>query len=415
MIYNLYIKYKSNIFNILIRLITMLSKFILVLYLAKHFTSEQLGIYGLFVVTISYSLYLVGIEFHRYSQRNLLGKPFSQWNELLKNQIVFYILSYCIFFPILFFIFFYDFLDYSIMVYFYFILLLEHITQEASRLLVTMKKPLEANIVTFIKAGIWVYIVIVLMYYNETLNELETIWIAWLIGNIISFYLIYRFTKELCWTNIIKSKINIFILKNGFRTSLPFLVVIIASRGIFTFDRYFIDYFFNKSLVGVYTFYIGIANAIQTFIDAGVVMYLYPKMIEAYNNKDFIKYNKFKSEMFLGISVMFFIMMIGTYILIEYILEYINKDIYWNNLNILWFLCLSTFFINLSVVFDHSLYAKRNDKVLVKSSIYTLMLFILLVSIFIYQFNVLSIPLAMCCVFAFALSYKYYYDRKEKV
>jgi O-antigen/teichoic acid export membrane protein len=410
------IKYKSNILNILLRLVSMISRFVLLLYIAKYFTAYDLGVYGIFVITISYSLYLVGLEFHRYSQRILLGKDYSLWKQIIKNQMIFYLISYIFFFPLLFLIFFYNLLSKEFIVYFYLILLLEHITQEISRLLVTMKKPLEANIMTFVKVGLWVYIVTAIMYSNKNLNKLETIWITWIIGDVLSLFVGYFFTKELKWKEIMRSKIDIVLLKKGFLVSLPFIVVILANRGIFTLDRYSINYYFGKDLVGVYTFYIGIANAIQTFIDAGVIMYLYPKMIEAFNKKDFKNYIKYKKEMLRGIVIMFIIIVLFIYLFIDYVLIYINKDLFFKNINVLWVLCLSGFLMSIGIVYDHSLYAKEKDKVLMNNSLFTIIIFLIclffLNNLFI-ELGILNVALSMTFAFSFSLFYKYYHDNKE--
>jgi hypothetical protein len=79
-------EFSSRIFNLLIRGISTLSKFALVMSMAKFLTLEEVGTYGLLAATISLSVILIGGEFYTYSQREMLSVDLKKWPSILKNQ-----------------------------------------------------------------------------------------------------------------------------------------------------------------------------------------------------------------------------------------------------------------------------------------------------------------------------------------
>jgi hypothetical protein len=59
--------FKSDVFirliNISLRGMTLVSKFLLIFFLAGFLEPKELGLYGLLAATIGYSMYLLGFEF----------------------------------------------------------------------------------------------------------------------------------------------------------------------------------------------------------------------------------------------------------------------------------------------------------------------------------------------------------------
>lgn len=92
---------KRTTINLILRGLSLTGKFLFVIFLAKHVTTEQLGEWGIFSTSIALSLYLVGLDFYTYSTRSILEYPEEERGALLRNQFVFYIISYIILFPLM--------------------------------------------------------------------------------------------------------------------------------------------------------------------------------------------------------------------------------------------------------------------------------------------------------------------------
>ncbi|NTZ37561.1 hypothetical protein EXW94_07315 [Enterobacter sp. JMULE2] len=90
-----------KIYNLLIRGATLASRFVLVIFIAKFLSTEELGAYSLFAASITYALFFVGMDFYTFSSREILSVDKSLWFGIVKNQFVFYLLFYFIGFPLI--------------------------------------------------------------------------------------------------------------------------------------------------------------------------------------------------------------------------------------------------------------------------------------------------------------------------
>src|SRR5690554_5042629 len=124
----------SSVINIFLRGLTLGCKFLLVVFLAKLLTLEELALYGLLVATVAYAIYPLGFEFYTYSARELIGTDNSERGEYFKSQAVLHIISYLVFLPLFALIFYFDFLPHDYILLFYIILILEHLNQELFRI-----------------------------------------------------------------------------------------------------------------------------------------------------------------------------------------------------------------------------------------------------------------------------------------
>ena len=62
--------------------------------MAKFLSAEEVGVYGLFVVLVSYSLYAVGFDFYTFSTRELVLKD-KKNGKLLKVKVFNNFCLYC--------------------------------------------------------------------------------------------------------------------------------------------------------------------------------------------------------------------------------------------------------------------------------------------------------------------------------
>ncbi|EED0221555.1 TPA: polysaccharide biosynthesis protein, partial [Escherichia coli] len=74
--FNTMLKYYSSVG---LRGITLLTKFIFIVLLARLLPSTDLGVYGLINAAVGYGIFVVGFEFYTYSTREIIN---SQKNRL---------------------------------------------------------------------------------------------------------------------------------------------------------------------------------------------------------------------------------------------------------------------------------------------------------------------------------------------
>ncbi len=360
---------KTSLFNLLLRGSTLVSRFVLLMFLARYLTPEDLGIWGLMNVTIVMSLYFLGLDFYVFNTRELLANDDKQRVVLIRDQFVFHGLMYMIVLPILLGVFVFQFIAWKYIGWFYLILVLEHLSQEASRLLTTLFRPVQANLVLFFRSGAWIYAVVATAYLKEDLRGLQTIWTGWAIGVTISIVVAIYILRFLPWSEIKNRPVNWEWIKTGTAIALPFLMATMSMVGIQCIDRYFIQYFWGEAEVGFYTFYANIANVIFVFIFTGINMILYPKIIEAFQKGLFDTYRALMRKMSIGVVGGIVILSVLAALLINPLLLILDRQEYTQYSHIFYILLVSVAFLTVSYIPHYALFVRKKDKAIVGSSI----------------------------------------------
>ncbi len=394
---------KGSVLSIILRGITLFSKFFLLIYIAKVLPIEDLGVYGLFVTTLGFFLYFLGMDFYTYTTRELIELPKEKWIYIIKDQFVFYALIYAIFLPVILVVFYSGILEWKYLWWFYWLLILEHISQEFYRLLVAMQKPLTANIMLFIRSGLWCYIVISIMYGWAGTQSLSTLFLGWAIGAglslLIPLFLLYRME----WGSAFTTPVEWQWIKKGVRVASIFFIGTLAIRGVLALDKTVIKMLSGDVAVGVYIFYFNIANAIQTFVDAGVVMHFYPKIIAAYQAKNYQEFNRLSKLMGKGIIMALIVLVVSVVILIEPVLQFVNKAIYLEHLSVLWILVGVSIITCLSLVPHYQLYAIHADRMIMKISIAAFFIMLMTSTILVAKWGAEGSALALLIVMLFIM------------
>lgn len=374
---NKYIYYVTHsAANMLLRGTTLASKFALVVYLAKILVPDQLGVYGIFTATISYALYLCGLDFYTYSQREMMSLPRVKWGKIVYNQFAFYGVLYLVIMPILLLIFAFGLLPWKVIGWFYLILILEHLSQELYRLLVVCEKITLAHVALFFRGGAWVFVVISIYRLKPELHGLTIIWAGWSIGVAIS--IIIGVVSLRCTIGPIFESCNIdwSWIRRGLKVAVQFLLGTLALRGLFTFDRYFLDLYAGKTAVGVYSFFISISNSLLAFVDAGVISKQYPRIVTAYRTNKIAEYRMHLRKLAIGIVLLFVIFSFGMVTLIQPVLNYIGRIEYFKYVTTLWVLLASIGVYCLGMVPHYALYARCADRAIAVASISSLVIFL---------------------------------------
>ena len=85
-------------------------------------------------------------------------------------------------FPLLLILFVWRVLPWNLAVHFFALLLLEHLAQEAQRVLITLGRSVQATVLFFVRGGLWVYVVLAVMAQEPAARTVQTAALGWLIG-----------------------------------------------------------------------------------------------------------------------------------------------------------------------------------------------------------------------------------------
>lgn len=379
----------------LLRGLTLGSKFLLLVYIAKVLPTKELGVYGIFTATLTYALYIIGLDFYTYVTRELLGRPVERWTPLIRDQIIFQIIVYIILMPFLLLVFIKGVMDWKYAVWFYILLTLEHLSQEAYRLLIVMQRPVLANVALLFRMGAWGYVALAFMWFSQPLRQLSTVFGTWLSGVTLGLIISWTGLRTLNWSEIRKVPICWNGMRSGVRVAITFLAGTLALRGVYTADRYFIQYYLGDCEVGIYMFYLGITSAVQSILEGGVLAQYYPELVSAYRYGFTSKAKSIIRSMTNRILISLSLLSVAIITLIGPIVNYVNKKTITDHKMMLWILLASTWLWSLSMIPHYRLYALGFDRQILVISLLVFLLAIFLFYQLIPLFGELGAPFAL--------------------
>lgn len=371
----------------------MALKFCFVIFLGKFSQDEtNLGIYGIFNSALGYGIYIIGFEYYVQVARSIYEKGRTlEYN--VKNQLFFYSVSHLVFVPlILIAVFGNGFLEISYLWIFIAVLVAEHLSQECFRLLSALKRPIGANIVLLIR-NLWILISF-FDFLTSRKIELVVYFKYWILSSTIGLVVGILFLgKHLKIKTFLSEKIEFKSIKKGIGTSIFFFISSLSIQTILLSGRFFLDFSFDKKIVGVYTFYSNIVNLIEVVIYNLVVMMLFPYLLESANQKkeEFRKYSMIIKKKIIVLTIVCTgIIGLG----MPFLVNFLDKTLASDNLYTFYVLLLGATFYNFSLISHYILYALSKDLFILRSAVFAVAINIIINFIFVPSKGLLGACLA---------------------
>lgn len=391
--------------NIGLHSATLGTRFLFIFFLARYLEPALVGYYGLFTATIGYSLYFVGLDFYTYVTREILKTDNRQRGRLLKSQAVLSGFLYLIFLPFAtMFLWHADWPSY-LMLWFFPILLLEHFNQEMSRLLIALSEQITASVILFVRQGSWALVIVAMMTWDVSSRHLQSVMALWAIAGLAAAAAGAWKLRKLQmggWS----SPPDWQWIRKGLVISISFLAATLALRGIQTVDRYWIKALGGIEIVGAYVLLLGVAGTLMAFLDAGVFAFTYPVLIKLHQAQE-TDLARAKVRQMLGYTVLLCAgFSLISWLLLPYLLRWINNPIYLNAIDLYPWLLLAMVINALSMVPHFALYARGHDRSIIYSHIAALIVFVLTTCVFSIYFSVMAVPIGLNFSFAVILIWK---------
>lgn len=392
--------------NLGLRVLTLVSKFALIFFLARFLEPSQVGLYGLLAATISYALFLVGFDFYTYTTREFLKHDKSEWGRLIRSQLALSGVLYSIFVPLLAVVFISGILPLQFALWFALLLVTEHMAQELNRILVAVSEQVVASVVLFIRSGVWALAAVGLMSVESGSRKLSVALGLWLAGGIAACTLgawkIHRL-KMGGW----KQPIDWPWIRRGLKVALPFLAATLALRSLFTLDRYWIEALGGLEVLGAYVLFAGMATALLSFLDAGVFVFLYPRLISAFNANDAAQFRAGMRSLSIQTLVFSGGFVISALAIIGPLLIWIDRPVYLSYRYVFPWILLAMLLHAASMIPHYGLYAQSQDRPIIRSHLVGLFAFIPSTWLAAYLNRNLAVPIGLCIAFACVLLWKW--------
>jgi O-antigen/teichoic acid export membrane protein len=262
-----------------LRGLTLFSRFLLSLLLARMLTAEEMGQYGLVTASLAFALLALGLEFYSHTLRELVPAPPARRVQIIADQAALGTATFLAVAALAFAAGLADLFPLRLVPWFLMILATEHISLEATRFLIITSRPIRAYIGVFLRGGIWVYAIAALMFEVPASRSLQTVLIWWALGGAASILFAAFSLRELPWREV--KRPDWAWIAGGLRIARPFMLTAAGGLTISYVDRFMIDGFVGREALGIYTFYSTIAIGILS-LGASVSQQFLPKIIAAW-------------------------------------------------------------------------------------------------------------------------------------
>lgn len=309
-----------------LRLLTLGSKFLLTLFLARFLGLEALGIYGFILgatavvpIVVSFGLMsVIGRDIVKLKPAAVIAEVQPYWLLILAVYAVLAPLAF--FLPIGQGVLAGSFLLASLAV-----VMLEHLGTDTYNILVNLRRPLLANVLLFIRGGGWMLLYMPLSLLLPELLNLPTLLTFWLAGLVLAFAGFFLGTRNWPWKSFFTLAPTLQWYKMRIAHAWKFFFSDICSFGGPYLDRYIIGLSFGLKEAGIYVLFWSIANALYTLISTGVMQINRPRLISAHEDADHATYKAVYEETQSQAQYAALAFGIGAAVTFPFLLPYLHK------------------------------------------------------------------------------------------
>lgn len=395
---------KEKLYNLTIRGSATIIKLAFTLFLGSIFTESEFGLYSLIISSIYISLILIGFDVYLDCNRKIIQKEEPKEQAfILNNQLASYIPFYFLFSIVIFFIP-ERIIPKEFIFLFFSVSIIEHLNSEIFRLLLALRKTVIANLLFFIRNGLWPLVILVLYYFNFQFN-ISILLSYWLYASILALIIGLIFLRK-------KYKLDLSLIDKktiiaSYKYAFIFFIGTIAYKIVEFSDRYFIDYYLDKESVGVYSLYSQFGSVLNTIIFTIVISIGYPKLLKAIYSNNLKQIIKERNNMLMEIVIISILTLLGGYLLLDTLLAIIDKPLYFKFNYLFYLVIISNIIFNLSYVYHFIMIGYQKD---FKITILTLIgaaINIILNIILIQKYGIIGAIFSKTFAFLFILISKY--------
>jgi O-antigen/teichoic acid export membrane protein len=360
--------------NIGLRTGTLCTRFLFVFFVARYLEPEMVGKYGIFTATVGFLILAVGLDYYTFTSRELLSLQASQRGRLLKGHVALTGLLYLAVLPIAVILLSISGWPGDLLFWLIPIVILEHFNQEVFRLLIVLNNQIYASIALFLRQGSWAIVVVGILIAWEGSRHLHTVFAFWTSSSLAAAAFGYWKVKQ---GNLggWKQPIDWGLIRKGTGVSIGLLIGTLAIRAIHTTDRYWLEALGGHEILAAYVLYFGVASALLTFLDAGVFSYTYPKLIQYFHQNDSDLASDLIKRALLQTTAFCVAFAIASWLILPYLLLWIDKPVYYAKINIYPWLLSATILNSVSMIPHYALYARGMNRHIIFSHIAALVTF----------------------------------------
>ncbi len=352
-----------------LRALVLLGKFAFIVALAKYTDTATVGIYALLVTTVSVAIYVIGLEIHTYTGREIVSERADGKGAVhVQSHLLTVTGVFLIALPFI-----WGFTAwlglggrFSFLL-FGVIVLLEVFGQELGRYLIMLSRPVAHNLLQFIRAAAWMPVPVALMTSGGGGGiSVDAILWSWLGGSLAAclfgFWHIRAFFTPL-------HRFRLEWLSKAFLSARHYFAVALLTQIQYYSDRFVVQYFMGENAVGVLSFYQSFASTMMAFVQTGVISVMLPRLLLAAKQDDRVAESRVRRSMFGWAMALAVCISAGLALGMPFLLGQMGKAAYEPALPIFYVLLAGNLLLIAGLVVHLSLYARRRDADLMRVSL----------------------------------------------
>lgn len=366
-----------SFWNVLLRSLTLGSKFAFTFFLAKFFSPEEVGLFGIFNATVPLVVHLIGLDFYAYSNRELIPASSFERSKRIRDQLIFHLLVFTLCLPFFYFLLRSGTFPPQLIGWLILISFLDHLAQELFRILTALSKPIWATLTYFVRSGLWAILLLIVFFVLPGKPNFSLIWPLWALTTFLSLGGALLINVHPSHKSIL-APIDWKWIFDGLRTCLPLFIASLSVRAAYTMDRYFLEHYFGYGALASYSLFSVFANVVMVITETGALMITYPRMVKAFHSQ---KKNEILAST-RNLTKLVLLASLGSAailtVMIFPILKALNNPLYTNDLMLFWGFLAAMVIQALTQIPQTILYAQRKDKEVLFASLATFVMALIL-------------------------------------
>jgi len=351
--------------------LTLLARFIFVIFIANKLSVAEVGFYGFIVASIFLSVYIVGYEYGKCSARQIIKcKTLSCQEEVVASLTIFGLMMFVVVVPAVYYVMAVnEIYQYISVLCFLVIIYGESYIAEHKKVLISLSHPLYSGVIDFIKSGLWVYLLIPLVLFGEIGIDLNIIFFIWSVFVAIGVALVFLKLRSFYKKEHIVRKPEFEQYREQIYSSTPFFLSGLSLLAIELSGRISLQLAGFQIEAGVYTFYAGFIFAIPLFVWSASVAPDHAKILTTFEKHGAKESNKLIVNMTKKSLKICFVLSALLFFGFENLLAVVNKNEYLDYIDSFTLFLLAPFVHILDSHIYYVLYVKGMDKEIAISSV----------------------------------------------
>jgi O-antigen/teichoic acid export membrane protein len=357
----------AGMLSMILRAFLLLGKFGFVVALAKWTSPETLGIYALIVTIVTISIYLIGLELHTFTAREIVsGNSHGERSLHIQSHLFVVFCTYALVLPLtLISLIWLEIFQYVHFLLFGLVLLFEILCQELGRYLLILSRPIASNALQFIRGAAWMPFAVFLLL-QDIAQPIDIVLTCWVAGGVVAGLFGLWHIREFLFPLV---RFRLSWLKEASLSARHYFVVALLTQVQIYSDRFIIQRVMGEAQVGILSFYQSFAGTMVAFVQTGVISVMLPRLMAAAASRDHaaekvIRFQMFKWAVLLAIAIC-----AGLALFMPLLLDQLGKSAYSAALPIFYVLLFGNLILVVSLVVHLSLYARRQDAQLMRTSL----------------------------------------------